>query len=127
MISVIIPVLNAQQTLAATLGALVPAVVDGIVREVVVVDAQSTDDTRNIADAMGARLLDAPRGRGSQLQVGAAEARHDWLLFLHADTILEPDWHCEVARLIESIELGERPPAAAVFRWPRKPTSNVVC
>ena len=50
MISVIIPTLNAESGLAAALSALVPAMVDGLVREVIVVDGGSTDRTLAIAD-----------------------------------------------------------------------------
>ena len=70
MISVVIPTWNAEQTLAATLTALVPAVVDGVVREVLIVDCGSSDATEAIADAAGARLMTAPQGRGAQLRSG---------------------------------------------------------
>ncbi len=53
MISVVIPTLNAERKLTHTLAALVPAVVDGIVQEAVVVDGGSTDETRIIAEAAG--------------------------------------------------------------------------
>jgi GT2 family glycosyltransferase len=45
-----------------------------------------------IAAGTGARVISAPRGRGSQLTAGAATALGDWLLFLHGDTVLEPGW-----------------------------------
>ena len=73
MISVIIPTLNAERTLAHTLAALVPAVVEGIVQEAIVVDGGSTDETRAIAEAAGTQLIEAPRGRGSQLEAGASQ------------------------------------------------------
>ena len=53
MISVVIPTLNAERTLASTLAALVPAVVDGLVQEAILADGGSSDDTRIIADAAG--------------------------------------------------------------------------
>jgi rSAM/selenodomain-associated transferase 2 len=117
MISVIIPTFNAARTLIPTLGALVPAVVDGLVQEAILVDGGSTDDTLSLAMAAGTRLLAAPRGRGNQLKAGAAEARGDWLLFLHADTVLEPGWREEAKTFIERIESGRRRQAAAVFRF----------
>jgi len=92
MISVIIPTLNAESTLAHTLTALVPAVVDGIVQEAILVDGGSTDQTRSIAEAAGTHLIEARPGRGTQLDAGASHARGDWLLFLHADTVLDPGW-----------------------------------
>jgi rSAM/selenodomain-associated transferase 2 len=117
MISVIIPTLNAERTLAHTLTALVPAVVDGIVQEAILVDGGSTDDTRAIAEAAGTHLVFAPAGRGSQLEAGASHAKGDWLLFLHADTVLEPGWAEEAQGFMERVESGRRAQAAAAFRF----------
>ena len=75
MISVIIPTLNAERTLAHALAALVPAVVEGIVQEAILVDGGSTDETCAIAEAAGTQLIEAPRGRGSQLEAGARHAQ----------------------------------------------------
>jgi rSAM/selenodomain-associated transferase 2 len=125
MISVVIPAWNAETTLTATLSALVPAVVDGVVREVIVVDGHSEDATRAIADAAGARIVASPKGRGLQMKAGGTIARHPWLLFLHADTVLEPNWHREVEGFIERIETAGRPPKAAVFRFALSDDGNV--
>ena len=97
MISVVIPTLNAGATLGGCLAALVPAAMDGLVREVVVADGGSTDATAEIAEEAGARLLVAEPGRGVQLRAGCAAAKGPWLLSLHADTRLEPGW-AEAAR-----------------------------
>jgi rSAM/selenodomain-associated transferase 2/rSAM/selenodomain-associated transferase 1 len=56
--------------------------------EVVVADGGSADGTRAAARAAGARVLLARPGRGPQLNEGAAIARGQRLLFLHADTEL---------------------------------------
>lgn len=117
MISVVIPALNAEKTLAATLTALVPAAVDGFVREVIVADGGSTDRTLDIADLCGAEVARSARGRGQQLMMGAARARFPWLLFLHADTVLEAGWTREAVTFIERVETGARAPAAAAFRF----------
>jgi rSAM/selenodomain-associated transferase 2 len=117
MISVVIPTLNAERTLAHTLAALVPAVVEGIVQEAIVVDGGSTDETRLIAQGAGTHLIEAKRGRGCQLEAGAHQARGDWLLFLHADTVLEPGWAEEARGFIERVESGRRNQAAASFRF----------
>jgi len=116
MISVIIPTLNAERTLAHTLTALVPAVVDGIVQEAILVDGGSTDDTRVIAEAAGAHVIEARRGRGSQLDAGSSQARGDWFLFLHADTVLEPSWAEEARSFMERVDSGRRGQAAASFQ-----------
>ncbi|MFN0220083.1 MAG: TIGR04283 family arsenosugar biosynthesis glycosyltransferase [Hyphomicrobium sp.] len=117
MISVVIPALNAERTLAATLGALVPAAVDGCVREVIVVDGGSRDRTPDIADLAGADVILSPPSRGGQLRRGAAVARFPWLLFLHADTVLLPGWETEACGFIRDIESQNRPDAAGVFRF----------
>lgn len=117
MISVVIPTLNAESHLARTLTALVPAAVDGMVRDVVIADGGSTDRTASIAEAAGAHFILAERGRGSQLAAGASEAKCEWLLFLHADTELQAGWEREALDLIRAVETGARPETAAVFRF----------
>ncbi len=92
MISVVIPTLDAEAALGPTLAALVPGLREGLVREVIFADGGSADATPEVAEAVGARLVTAPRGRGAQLAAGAAAAKGPWLLFLHADTQLAPDW-----------------------------------
>ena len=64
MISVVIPALNAEGHLPAALTALVPAAVNGVVREVIVVDGGSADHTRQIADLAGAYVIACDPGRG---------------------------------------------------------------
>jgi rSAM/selenodomain-associated transferase 2 len=117
MISVVIPTLNAEATLADALTALIPAVVEGIVREVIIVDGGSADRTLRIADASGATILKSVAGRGMQLAAGAAAARGTWLLFLHADTVLEAGWVREAAHLVERVDAGKWPATAAAFRF----------
>ena len=87
-LSVIIPTLNAAGRLSATLDRL------GEARgaEIIVVDGGSSDDSASIAAMHGAICLQADRGRGTQLRAGAALASRPWLLFLHADTLLEAGW-----------------------------------
>ncbi|HUN42559.1 MAG TPA: TIGR04283 family arsenosugar biosynthesis glycosyltransferase [Acetobacteraceae bacterium] len=84
-ISVVIPTLNAETTLPATIAALSWAA------EIIVVDGGSSDATVAIAAGLAARVVAAPCGRGSQLAAGARSATHDWLLLLHADTSLSQD------------------------------------
>lgn len=117
MITVIVPTLNAESGLAATLSALVSATVEGLVREVIIVDGGSTDRTLAIADQAGARVVASSQGRGAQLRAGAEAARMPWLLFLHADTVLEPGWERDVGAFMERVESGARPESAATFRF----------
>lgn len=77
---VVIPALNEESELPATLAAL-----SGW--PVIVVDGGSQDRTLEIARAAGALVLSAPPGRGSQMHRGAlAASEADVLWFLHADT-----------------------------------------
>ncbi len=55
-------------------------------------DGGSADATVAIAGAGCARVIVAARGRGTQLAAGAAAAAGEWLLFLHADCLLEAGW-----------------------------------
>ncbi|MSP01189.1 MAG: glycosyltransferase [Acetobacteraceae bacterium] len=105
-ISVVIPTLDAAATLPATLIAL------GDVREVIVADGGSADDTAAIAHGAGARIVTSVRGRGQQLATGIAAATEDWLLLLHADTRLTPDWRAEA-----ETHMRAHPGKAAYFRF----------
>jgi rSAM/selenodomain-associated transferase 2 len=88
-LSIIIPVLDEADTIAGTLAALAPYRARG--GEVIVVDGGSRDETVTAARPLADRVTTAPRGRGSQMNAGAAGARGEVLLFLHADTRLPPD------------------------------------
>ena len=91
-LSIIIPTLNAEAELPLCLESLMPGLEAGLIREVIVADGGSEDATAKIAGAMGAELVTGAHGRGAQLAAGAAAARGDWLMFLHADTALSRDW-----------------------------------
>jgi rSAM/selenodomain-associated transferase 2 len=117
MISVVIPTLNAEQHLGRTLAALVPAVVDGLVKEVVLADGGSTDGTLRIADHAGVEVVTSSPGRGAQMKAGADQARHRYLLFLHADTVLEPSWITDAYDHLQRIDDGRRKDSAAAFRF----------
>jgi len=88
-ISIIIPVLDEAATIVATLDALARLRERGA--EIIVVDGGSDDDTIALARPLGDQVIEAPRGRASQMNAGAAIARGDVLLFLHADTRLPAD------------------------------------
>ena len=87
-LSIIIPVLNEGEGLAATLLALAPLRARGI--QLIVVDGGSQDDSVAKAKPLVDHALSSPRGRARQMNAGAAQAQGNALLFLHADTQL-PD------------------------------------
>ncbi len=87
-LSIVVPALNAERFLPACLAAL--GAYDRAER--ILVDGGSSDATRDIARGHGFRVIEAPRGRGKQLRAGAEAATGDTLLFVHADTVLAPDW-----------------------------------
>lgn len=85
-LSIVLPVLNEEPFIAASLDALAPARAAGF--EIIVADGGSDDATRPLALPRCDCVIAAPRGRASQMNAGAAEATGDILLFLHADTRL---------------------------------------
>lgn len=105
-LSVVIPTLDEAEHLAATLASVRGE--DGV--QVIVADGGSTDRTVEIARLFGAEILVAPPSRGGQLNAGAARARGEVLLFLHADTRL-PSQYGELIR----VTLGRHGTAAGAF------------
>lgn len=85
-LSVIIPVLNEEHTIAQVVAHALSE--PGV--EVIVVDGGSGDRTVEMATAAGARVLSTLPGRSQQMNAGAAAATGETLLFLHADTRLPP-------------------------------------
>ncbi len=91
-LSVIIPTLNAANSIGPTIAALAEGLSEGLISELIITDGGSTDAIATIADDIGATFLKAPKGRGPQLATGAEAAKGAWFLFLHADTLLPPGW-----------------------------------
>lgn len=83
-ISVVIPTLNEQTSVGAAIGSAWRCGA----AQVIVADGRSDDETRQVASAAGAEVVEADRGRARQMNAGAARAQGDALLFLHADTLL---------------------------------------
>jgi rSAM/selenodomain-associated transferase 2 len=103
VISVVIPALNE----AARIGATLDNVLAQRPAEVLVVDGGSSDATVAIASAKaGVRVLPSDKGRARQMNAGAAAARGDWLLFLHADTLLPPAALARIAALPPDVAAG---------------------
>jgi len=107
-LAVVIPALNEAAHLPLLLAQL--AAMPALVAEVLVVDGGSRDRTGAIARLAGARVAEVPGGRGAQLALGAEQTMAPWLLFLHSDTRLPPDWAAAVTRALAS------PPAGWYFK-----------
>ncbi|MFD0597198.1 glycosyltransferase [Catellatospora coxensis] len=99
-VSIIVPAYNEQDTIAATVRTLAASVYPQL--EIVVVDDGSTDGTAAAVEALGmdsVRLVRVPNGgKALALNTGIALARHDLIVMVDADTIVEPD---ALARLVE--------------------------
>lgn len=116
-LSVIIPALNEQDRIGACLDSVVPdrrsRDTFGTPRsetEVIVVDGGSRDDTVAHAQAWGATIIEAERGRARQMNAGAAIAQGKVLLFLHADTRLPRGYRGEVLRALSGgVPIGAFP------------------
>ncbi|TMV09607.1 glycosyltransferase [Ruegeria sediminis] len=119
-ISIVIPTLNAEEDLPKTLEALMEGLQAGLICELVVSDGGSSDHTAKIAESAGAQIVNGPPSRGGQLRRGCAAAKGDWLLVLHADSVLEPGW---AQAVLSHLETTPRPAAFRLgFRakgfWP---------
>ncbi len=99
-LSVVVPALDERAALGALLEDLAAL---RVAHEIIVVDGGSRDDTCAVAEAAGATVLHAARGRGTQLRAGAEAAAGDVLCFLHADVRLP----AEACRALESLAVVE--------------------
>jgi len=88
-ISIIIPVRNDAACLRAQIESLQALQKHGC--EVLIVDGKSTDDSMQVAHRITADVLVSSPGRARQMNTGAAAARGQMLLFLHADTEISTD------------------------------------
>ncbi|MFT3809381.1 MAG: glycosyltransferase [Micropepsaceae bacterium] len=113
MLSVVIPTLNAEHSLVRALTSLVEPAMRGLVRDVVIADGGSTDLTLDIAEDAGCEIVRTHATRGGLLDAGARVAKGPWLLFLRAETALEPGWDAEAYQFIR--QGGEQ--RAATFRF----------
>src|SRR5207245_3226023 len=92
-LSVVVPTLDEAEAWPGTRAAARPPGV----HEVIVVDGGSRDGTRAVARTLADRVLEAPRGRARRMVAGAAAARGEVLVFLHADTRLPAGYAQAVA------------------------------
>ncbi|XP_060080950.1 uncharacterized protein LOC132560301 [Ylistrum balloti] len=106
--SVVIPVLNEANGIGKTLESVVQNCSDvNNIKEVVVCDGGSTDNTRDVVREFGRtspviiRLIHSPPGRGFQLRSGAYEARSEYIMFIHGDSILPQNYNKAAYRCLQ--------------------------
>jgi len=115
MLSVIIPTDESERLVVRTLACLVSGATAGLVREVILADAGSRDETETVADVAGCRFLPVRGSLGARLNAAASEARGPWLLFLRPGVVFDPDWVSDVQRFL--MRAGDdNAPKAAAFR-----------
>ena len=108
-ISVVIPAVNTAAMLPTTLRS-----VGSDICEIIVADGGSTDEIFDIDPTRGVLMVRSEKGRGQQLSAGAAAASGNWLLFLHADSVLPEDWFIDASTFAADPENTGR---AAVFTF----------
>ncbi len=100
-LSIIIPTLNEQSTIAETVKGI-----GGEATEIIVADGGSTDNTVQEAQAAGARVLVFPHGRAAQMNAAALSVRGAIVLFLHADTCLPEGFATDVFQTLRSHDIA---------------------
>jgi len=121
MLTVIIATDESERALVSTLAALVPGATAGAIREVIVADKGSRDQTAEVADVAGCRIVVAPVPLAGRLRAAAAVARAEWLMFLRPGTAPDATWIPETMRFVEQAELSGDPVGrVAVLGRPRR-------
>lgn len=87
MLTVLIETHNDEEPLARTLASLVPAAVEGLVRDVIVCDRQSLDHTHQVAEHAGCLFL-----ANGEIHTALRRARGEWVLFLEPGARLIDGW-----------------------------------
>lgn len=106
-LSIVIPAFNEELLITSCLQSISQSLEanakPGFTHEIIVVDNNSTDKTAQLARNTGARVVFEPINQiGRARNTGAANATGDWLLFVDADSLLNPGMVAEIVQLIES-------------------------
>ncbi len=108
-LSIIVVALNEEKKLGLCLESL-----NKSPSELIVIDGGSCDQTALIASRFNVHLLSTPANRGLQLATGGAASKSKWLMFIHGDTVLGPNWQTHVSRFMNE---EENKKVAGVFRY----------
>jgi glycosyltransferase involved in cell wall biosynthesis len=118
MLSLIIPTRDSERPLVHTLAALVPGATAGLVREVIVADGGSRDETEQVADIAGCVFFSSGELLAARLNRAAERARGQWLMFLRPGVVLGPTWVDETLAFVQRNGGGAaafKPEAAGVL------------
>ena len=106
-LSIIIPTLNEAKSLPLLFADLNSWPYD---LDLIIVDGGSNDLTTSIAEVQGVSVIHClKKNRGHQLKIGASNARGNWLLFLHADSRLDPRWVNNLLKIIKTETSKDHP------------------
>jgi glycosyltransferase involved in cell wall biosynthesis len=122
MLSAVIATHESERQLVPTLATLVAGATAGLLREVIVADAGSRDDTAAVADIAGCRFIVLPGTAGARLAAAAKTARAPWLMFIRPGTVLGSSWVDAAAGFL-SMTWPSGQDRAAVFRSQEDRTS----
>lgn len=105
-LSIVIPAFNEERLIVRCLQSIAASLVENstpaFTSEIIVVDNNSTDNTANLARHAGAQVIFEPINQiGRARNTGAAVATGEWLLFVDADSVLNPELLADILRLIE--------------------------
>ena len=102
MISIIIPTYNEEATIKKTIEYLQQCDTDGLIKEIIISDGGSTDNTILMAKIIGVKIVVSPqKGRAAQMNYGAGLATGELLYFLHADTIPPENFINEITSAVK--------------------------
>jgi hypothetical protein len=110
--SIILATRDSERALVPTLAALVPGATAGIVRDVIVADGGSRDQTQDVADIAGCHFLASAEPLGARLSAAARVARGDWLMFLTPGAVPGHTWIDETIAFADRAHIDVR---GAVF------------
>ena len=113
MLTVVIETRNDEEGLARTLASLISAAVEGVVRDVIVCDAGSTDQTHSVAEHAGCNYI-AEGGVAAALR----EAKGEWLLMLEPGARLAEGWTESVVAHVARMTMPARFSRARASRTP---------
>ena len=89
-----------------TLAALVPGATAGLLGEVIVADAGSSDATREVADIAGCRFMASSEPLGARLKAAAGSTRTPWLMFLRAGCVPDVGWVASVDGFMQATDIA---------------------